>query len=45
MDPTVLLTVFAILAILVLAVFSVSRGFGLSFKGWGVELRIGKEIE
>ena len=43
MDLTVLLTVLAILAILALAGFSVSRGFGLRFKGWGVELRIEKQ--
>ncbi|GAA4446349.1 hypothetical protein [Novipirellula rosea] len=43
MDPTVLLTVLAILAILALAGFSVSRGFGLRFKGWGIELCIEKQ--
>ncbi len=43
MDPTVLLTVFAILAILALAAFSVSRGFRLRFKGWDIELRIEKQ--
>ncbi len=43
MDPTVLLTVLAILAILALATFSVSCGFGLRFKGWGIDLRIEKQ--
>ena len=43
MDPTVLLTAFAILAILALAAFSIYRGFGLRFKGWGIELHIEKK--
>lgn len=43
MDLTVLLTAIAILAILSLAAFSVYRGFGLRFKGLGIELRIEKQ--
>ena len=43
MESTFLLTVSAILAVMALAAFGVSRGFGLRFKGWGIELRIEKE--
>lgn len=43
MDPIILLTVLAILAVLAMSAFIISRGFGLRFKGWGIELRIEKQ--
>lgn len=42
-DPIILLTVLAILAVLAMSAFIISRGFGRRFKGWGIELRIEKQ--